>query len=551
MLVFLLLTLCTAASGGTIYVDADAIGANDGSSWTDAYNYLKDALTAAAKGGGTIWVAQGTYRPNETSVPGEYPPRTPTFTLLNGVAIYGGFDGTEDPASFNLANRDFETNETILSGDLGTVGDNSDNSYHVVTGRGMDATAILDGFTITAGNANGPDHPSQKGSGMYNHYGSPTVTNCTFSGNSANTNGGGMYSDGMVNAYSSPTVTNCTFSGNSALDLGGGMYNGYSSPTVTNCTFSGNSANHDGGGMFTSNGSPTVTNCTFSGNSARFGGGGMVNWGSSSPTVTNCTFIGNTAKHGGGMFDVIGGGASGPTLTNCTFSGNSAWNGNGGGMNNYNSSSTITNCTFSGNSASLGGGGMYNRVDSSPTVTNCILWGDSAPSGPEIFNDETSSATVSYSDVQDGWSGLGNIEADPLFADADGRLLPGSPCIDAGDDSAVLVATDLDGNPRIVGLAVDMGAFELADPVQSMESLAQQVIGLNLQSGIENSLDAKLDAVLKALDDLNTNNDGAAINALEAFINAVEAQRGNKISDADADTLIAAAQQIIDLLMAE
>ena len=178
--------------------------------------------------------------------------------------------------------------------------------------------------------------------------------------------------------------------------------------------------------------------------------------------------------------------------------------------------------------------------NSSPTLTNCILWGDSAPTGPEIFNYGTSSPTVSYSDVQGGWSGIDNINADPLFADADGRLSPGSPCIDAGNNSAVTVITDLDGNPRIVGIAVDMGAFEVGPIVV----LATMVIDLDLQSGIENSLLAKLDAAQKA-------NDSVAINLLQSFINAVEAQRGNKIPEADADTLIAETQHIIDLLIAD
>jgi len=81
--------------------------------------------------------------------------------------------------------------------------------------------------------------------------------------------------------------------------------------------------------------------------------------------------------------------------------------------------------------------------------------------------------------------------------------------------------------------------------------LAQDVIALNLQEGISNSLDAKLEAAMQALDDINENNDVAAINTLEAFINAVEAQRGNKISEADADALIASAQEIIELLSME
>ncbi|MHC4696395.1 MAG: hypothetical protein ACYTFA_06610 [Planctomycetota bacterium] len=134
-----------------------------------------------------------------------------------------------------------------------------DNSYHVATGSGTDATAVLDGFTITAGNA---DHefsgPPTVGGGMYNDWGSPTLANCTFTGNSATEHGGGMY-----NRYnSSPTVANCTFTGNSATEHGGGMYNyGGSSPTLTNCTFTGNSADYGGGMYNDGQSSPTLTNC--------------------------------------------------------------------------------------------------------------------------------------------------------------------------------------------------------------------------------------------------------------------------------------------------
>ena len=208
-----------------------------------------------------------------------------------------------------------------------------------------------------------------------------------------------------------------------------------------------------------------------------------------------------------------------------------------------------TNNTIIRNWAKWGGGIYSGGDDSFPTVLNTILWMDSPQ---EIYLHVGGSVAVTYSDVQGGWAGEGNIDADPLFADADGRLSPGSPCIDAGNNSTVTVTTDLDGNPRIVGIAVDMGAFEaqLPDPVQLLKELAQQVIDLNLQSGISNSLDAKLNAALKAIDHLNDNNAVAAINTLQAFIRAVEAQRGNKITEDDAVALIAAAQQIIDLLMA-
>ncbi|UCC23004.1 MAG: right-handed parallel beta-helix repeat-containing protein [Planctomycetota bacterium] len=182
---------------------------------------------------------------------------------------------------------------------------------------------------------------------------------------------------------------------------------------------------------------------------------------------------------GGGMYNDN----SSPTVTNCTFSGNTAAD-NGGGMSNNNSSNpTVTNCTFSGNTAD-GGGGMYNS-DSSLTVSNCILWGNTPE---EIYDDGTSSTSVSYSDVEGGYSGTGNIDADPCFVDADAnnfRLLYDSPCIDAGDNNSVPPDTadlDNDGNttepipfdlyglPRLEdgdgdrSAVVDMGAYESKAP---------------------------------------------------------------------------------------
>ncbi|MHC4537194.1 MAG: choice-of-anchor Q domain-containing protein, partial [Planctomycetota bacterium] len=322
--------------------------------------------------------------------------------------------------------------------------------YHVVQCiSGEDNGTILEGFTITGGNAMGSGFDGY-GGGMFNDYSSPTVTNCTFTGNSADYGGGmGGWST------SSPTVTNCTFSGNIAID-GGGMYNHqYSSPTVTDCTFSDNTASN-GGGMRNYYSSPTVTDCTFSGNTANKVGGGMCNAESNNSTVTDCTFRGNIAIWGGGMFNWDN---SSLTVTNCSFSDNAADYG-GGMYNGDESSSTVTNCTFTGNIA-IDGGGMYNDT-SSPTLANCILWGDSPD---EIFED-SSSTTVTYSDVQGGtgetWFGVGCIDTDPMFADAEGRLLAFSPCLDAGNDAAVPpgVTTDLDGNPRIQGVCVDMGAFE-------------------------------------------------------------------------------------------
>jgi hypothetical protein len=209
------------------------------------------------------------------------------------------------------------------------------------------------------------------------------------------------------------------------------MDNTDSQPKLTNCTFIANSVELKyGGGMRNYNSTPILINCVFVGNSGASQGGGMYNHRHSKPSLTNCMFSANTAAKGGGIRNVL---ESNPTLINCTFSSNQADAGWGGGIDN-----------------------IYN---SRPKLTNCILWGD----GNEISNSDISTTTVSYSDVQGGWPGIGNIDADPLFADADLRLSAGSPCIDAGVNSAVLVATDLDGNPRIVNGIVDMGAYEAPD----------------------------------------------------------------------------------------
>ncbi|UCF16235.1 MAG: protein kinase, partial [Phycisphaerales bacterium] len=563
-------------AGRTIFVDAVAAGHNDGSGWANAFTHLQDAL-AVAEPGDEICVAKGIYRPDRDSAnPNGSGDRTISFQLKNGVIIKGGYAGLKSPGT-----RDIELHVTILSGDLAgddgpDFANNGENSYHVVTGSDTDETAVLDGFTITGGNADGRSALDDDwGGGMYNKSGSPTVTDCTFSENAAVHRGGGMANThqsnpitknctytgnqavhdggGMMNDRSNPILTNCMFTGNSALNdehgLGGGMYNydhsrarltnctfvnnwagwgggaimnrKFSNPTFTKCALYNNRAGHTSAGMYNQNySSPILVDCIFVANGSGFNGGGMENQEQSNPVLTNCTFRGNTAgEYGAGMLNTTN---SNPIVTNCSFIGNSTtkrgggiennskskpvltsciFNGNsadvGGGMFNNESSPTVSNCTFTGNRA-IQGGGIHN-LNSSPRVTNCILWGNSTASGPQIYNDETSSATVSYCNVQGGYPGRGNISADPMFVDANGpddivgtmddnlRLAPGSPCADAGDNSALPmdiadidadgdttepIMSDCDGKPRIVNNVVDIGAYEyLPLSTTSVESM--------------------------------------------------------------------------------
>ncbi|MCP4838741.1 MAG: hypothetical protein GY894_05185, partial [Planctomycetes bacterium] len=168
-------------------------------------------------------------------------------------------------------------------------------------------------------------------------------------------------------------MTNCTFTNNSADNSGGGMYNYVSVATLRNCTFTNNSAEYAGGGMANEDSSPTLTDCTFTNNSADQYAGGMVNQDSST-TLTNCTFESNTAgQNGGGMYNT----GSDPTLTDCRFANNSAQVFTGG-MINFSSSPILTNCSLEGNSASqlYHGGGMYNVDSSDPTLTDTNVCGN-------------------------------------------------------------------------------------------------------------------------------------------------------------------------------
>ncbi len=390
-----------------LYVDADAPGTGTGHTWYNAFNNLQDALSVAWPGD-EIWVAEGTYKPDvgggQTASD-----RAASFGLIDGVAVYGGFNATES----SLAERDWKINETILSGEIGAA-TATDNSYHVVIGTLADATAILDGFTISGGYNTGEPYPDYVGAGM--------------------------------------------------LIMSGGE------PTVSNCKFTNNTGGSGGGLGAWGTGSPSLFNCVFMANTAS--GGGGISLQHSSPVFRSCMILGNSASTGGGLWALNNLGT--PILSNCVFSGNTAVN--GGAINNTGVGITangfppeLQNCSINENSASSDGGGIYNNNGNDVTLNSCILWGNTDTGGTDEsaqFTDSSGAPSIAYSCLQGwtgSWGGAGNIATNPLFADPDGlddilgniddnlRLQLASPCIDTGDPNPLL--TDSDGSRN------DMGAY--------------------------------------------------------------------------------------------
>ncbi|MHC4305197.1 MAG: right-handed parallel beta-helix repeat-containing protein [Planctomycetota bacterium] len=454
----LALLAAPAAQGVTVYVDDDADLGGDGATWATAYRYLQDALITA--GDGTeIHVAQGIYTPDQDEAgnvtPGD---RNATFHLVIGVTLMGGYAGIGMP---DPDERDIALYETTLSGDL--LGDdlpgfvnNADNSKHVVTGSGTDDTAIIDGFTITAGNASGPVWPAldSSGAGILNDAGSPTVTNCLVADNRALQYGGGMENlygsspavsntvfrgnasgdtgAGMDNSFgAAPTVIGCTFERNAVEETfpgtGGGIYSYQSNPTIQDCVFTRNTA-RDGGGVtyeqssgtisgceFTENvvsyvgaalvnaysASPTITDCSFTANVALVDAGGngglggaVLNWDNCHPDISNCTFTENYARNNGGA--IYNRDGSHPTITACSFVDNESQDAGGGAVRNYNGSSpTVTGCTFTGNQGASGGG-MHNNIDCHPLVIDCVFTGNAATTynGGAMVNNNGSHPTI-------------------------------------------------------------------------------------------------------------------------------------------------------------
>jgi hypothetical protein len=287
--------------------------------------------------------------------------------------------------------------------------------------------------------------------------------------NGSATEGAGIYLN-----ESSPTIAECKINANNA-EQGGGLYMVGSSPAITNCVVSGNHANSSpgssGGGIYISGGYPTIDHSVITGNQV-FGnmsgfGGGIYVVGSS-PSIKNTDISNNsahnysvTAQGGGIYFDST----SFPSLVNCIINGNSAMDGGGIYFNGSPNFPGVTNCTIARNIATNNGGGIHFN-NTSTLIWNSILWENS----PEnIYKAGSSDPIVKYSDVGGGYvcdECEGNIDAPPAFLSielADFHLTGTSPCMDAGsNDAPNLPLQDKDGNARINGSSVDMGAYEFS-----------------------------------------------------------------------------------------
>ena len=264
-----LLLVCNAVSAqSVIFVDRDATGANNGSSWTDAYKSLQNALGASAAGD-EIWVAKGIYKPTNGS------DRTISFDLVSGVALYGGFNGTE----VTRDERDWTLHETILSGDVGVSGDSLDNSYNVLTAISANSSTALDGFTIQHGKASNTTPPFDRGAGLYAPDSDIAVRNCLFRWNVASVGGGAQTGGGIHFENGSPIVEDCLFSYNVG---GGAIFDSGGSPVLRRVTVT---RNVGGGLVFFDGSTATIEDCV-----VELGSPVGVLIRESSPTFKRCTF---------------------------------------------------------------------------------------------------------------------------------------------------------------------------------------------------------------------------------------------------------------------
>jgi predicted outer membrane repeat protein len=475
---------------GMLYVDAAGPAGGDGHAWASAFQDLQDAIALAACAGSApveVRIAAGTYRPDRGT--GD---RLASFILRSGLTLAGGYGGVLaiDPDERNIGGF-----PTVLSGDL--AGDDlpgftniSDNSQHVLFAAGQrSGPVVLDGVMVSGGNADGQFIPTGQGGALWADDCQVLLRNCWFTDCLATADGGAVRlqaCDGVIDS--------CTFLRNLVLPpvgvRGGGLSIdlGWGSVELRDCWFADNQSPR-GAAAFVRCNSAQVSRTAFEHNQASVNGGGfMVVAGTAQ--LDACSFIANSAAggtSGGLLVDSFGSMLSSAAASNCLFHGNSAPVGGGAVYVGGGSSAALVNCTIAQNSAASGGGiyavGQYippsgPATPTSMNVTNSIIRLNTAQ---QVFVGAVAAGSVSYSNIQGGWAGPGNINSDPLFASPGTGsfvLLPGSPCIDAGNNPALAagITQDLLGQARFLddpgslnsGVAggsggpaiVDMGAYE-------------------------------------------------------------------------------------------
>ncbi len=465
-LTFLLLMLgfSNIIKSEIIYVKQNAIGANNGTSWEDAFTLLQDALTAATSGT-EIWVASGTYLPSTTG------DRTEFFEPQNGVSLYGGFDGTES----SFGQRDWTTNLTILSGDLNgddevvvsndpttiNILNNGENSYHVLRAPNKTGVLSIDGFIIQNGNANNVNSPNNTGGGFVFSVSeeAPTlrvnIRNTIFKNNSAREFGGAIRGTTGVDRTYVLSLNRVDFIQNTVtgagLCKGGAICNISLGNAIVNATY-----------------------CRFIQNTSDQRGGAICNDGAVRSTHDNCLFDRNYGKDGGALFENI---SNLLDLHNCTFFGNEAWD-NGGAivrLGNFGEETVrIYNTIFQNNQGTNNNtiSTINYDMDQDFIIRNCLF--------DEAVSDIFISTLESVDNV---------FEADALFNNPFNggfSLQEGSPAINQGDNEYVLSVLDITGASRIQGGTVDIGAFEFEEP--DVFNSVQVALKCYLQGGYKSSL---------------------------------------------------------------
>lgn len=430
---FVLFLAAVPVEAAVVRVDVRNVSGNeDGTSWVTAYSRLQPAVDVAGPGD-EVWVASGVYAEPRNALDG-------ALTLREGVALYGGFAGTEAARE----ERDAATNTTIIDGATSRLGE---AAHHVVAGANE---ARLDGFTIRGGRANAGGATGNYGGGLLLVAASMTVSDCVFETNEAVLGGAMAHLDGGAAVFE-----RVTFRNNGASSFGGAIYD-EGETAYRECVFRSNNA-FMGGGLALYEGVISLADCVFEQNRAlsRDGGAFWVNFSGTAELDRVC-FTSNLAETDGGALANWSGTV---VLRNAVFRDNRATR--AGGAVFTLAQVELHHCTVWKNSAKSDSGAVVSNGGSILAV-NSDFWGNSPVS---ILNLSVQPANVTYSNVEGGYPGEGNINVMPGYRDPDNgdfRPLPDSPLIDMGADIEG-VDTDYRGYPRPSGAGFDIGAAEFFD----------------------------------------------------------------------------------------